>query len=198
MGLVGRVLGCALGCAVFAALAACGESSAETSATGSSTVSTATAASSDTAKPAVTLAAKSTSVPKGSSTTLQWSTTGAHSCMASGGWSGAQPTSGTMTTSPLTANTTYTLTCSGRGGSTSQSAEVVVTSPEPTIVLTASPPTVASGGESSLRWRSANATACTASGGWQGAVGTSGTWSTGALSNTTEYALTCTGTGGSA
>src|SRR5882672_2610956 len=72
------------------------------------------------------------------------------------------------------------------------------TSPFPTATLSASPTTIANGGMSTLSWNSQNATACTASGGWHGAVATSGTWSTGALSNTTEYELTCTGAGRSA
>ncbi|MGB6310795.1 MAG: hypothetical protein WBF89_23670, partial [Steroidobacteraceae bacterium] len=193
-----RVLRLALGCAVFAALAACNDSSsAETGSTSPSTDS-ATAVALDPSKPTVTLIAKKSSVARGTATTLQWSAVNAQSCMASGGWTGPQPINGTLTTSPLTATTNYTLTCSGRGGSASQSAEVVVISPVPTITLVASPPTISNGAMASLNWRSENATSCAASGGWQGSVATSGTWSTGALSNTTESVLTCTGTGGSA
>jgi len=68
----------------------------------------------------------------------------------------------------------------------------------PTVSLSAAPSSVASGGASSLTWASANATACTASGGWSGSEPTSGTASTGALSATTSYVLTCSGPGGSA
>lgn len=45
--------------------------------------------------------------------TITWSTTQAQSCQASGGWSGAKPTSGTETLPAVTVNTTYTLTCTG-------------------------------------------------------------------------------------
>ena len=121
-------------------------------------------------------------VPVGTPATLQWSAKYAETCTASGGWSGTQPTSGSVTTDPLMADTSYTLTCSGVGGSSSQSAEVVVATPAPTVTLTASPATVANGGMSTLTWSSENATACIASGGWSGPVATSGTWSTGALS----------------
>src|SRR6202035_2886412 len=68
----------------------------------------------------------------------------------------------------------------------------------PTVTLSTSPTTIANGGASTLSWNAANATACTAAGGWHGTVATSGTWSTGAVSNTTEYELTCSGAGGSA
>lgn len=46
--------------------------------------------------------------------------------MASGSWSGTRATSGSFQTSALTANSTFTLSCSGNGGSTSQSVTVVV------------------------------------------------------------------------
>ena len=179
--------------AAVSALAACGQSSSSNSDSTAFTLPGITAA-----KPSVTLAAMKTSVAMGTSTTLQWSAKDAQSCTASGGWSGSQPTSGTVTTDPLMANTTYVLTCTGPGGQASQSAEVVVVSPAPTVTLAASPTTVASGGVSTLTWTSANATACTASGGWSGTVATSGTWSTGALASTSEFELTCTGEGGSA
>lgn len=80
--------------------------------------------------------------------------------------------------------------CGGGGGSSG------LPPPTESLVLTAAPTTVASGGASMLTWSSANALSCTASGGWSGAKGTSGSQSTGALTATTTYTLTCTGTGG--
>ena len=186
-----RLLRGIFGSTAFSALAACGQSSSV-----QTTLSDAAAGSA--AKPAVTLVATKSSIAMGTPATLRWSAKDAQTCAASGGWSGTQPTSGTVTTDPLTATTSYTLTCSGPGGSASQSAEVVVTTLAPTVTLSASPTTIANGGTSTLSWNAANATACTASGSWHGAVATNGTWSTGALSDTTEYELTCTGAGGSA
>jgi len=187
-----RLLQLAIAGAAFSALTACG-----TSAT-SQTIGTNPSSGGTTAIPAVNLVAMKSKVAMGTPATLQWSAKDAQSCTASGGWSGTEPTSGTATTDPLTASTTYVLTCTGPGGSASQSAEVVVTSPAPTVTLAASPATIANGGMSTLSWSSENATACTAAGGWRGAVAMSGTWSTGALPNTTDYELTCTGAGGSA
>ena len=171
-----RVLQCVVAGAIFSALAACGSSA--------SSQTTSLTWAGNTAKPAVTLAAMKSTVAMGTPATLQWSAKYAETCTASGGWSGNEPISGTVTTDPLTATTNYTLTCTGPGGSASQSAEVVVTSPAPTVTLTASPATVANGGMSTLTWSSENATACIASGGWSGPVATSGTWSTAALANT--------------
>ena len=57
---------------------------------------------------------------------LTWSSTGAGSCSASGGWSGAKPSSGSQAVNP-SSRTTYGLSCTGAGGSASQSATVTVT-----------------------------------------------------------------------
>jgi hypothetical protein len=71
------------------------------------------------------------------------------------------------------------------------------TSP-PTIIFSSGNPKISSGGKSYLYWQATNATACEASGGWQGSVSTrSGKW-TGALTKTTQFVLTCTGPSGSA
>jgi len=78
--------------------------------------------------PSVQLALSSSSIALGQSATLTWSSTGATSCMASGAWSGAEPTGGTMTVTPTAAGTdTYTLTCAGASGSTPMAASLTVT-----------------------------------------------------------------------
>jgi hypothetical protein len=70
--------------------------------------------------------------------------------------------------------------------------------PAPTVALSANPISVTSGSASTLSWSSTNATSCSASGGWSGTKGTSGSQTTGNLSTSTTFTLTCTGTGGSA
>ncbi len=77
------------------------------------------------APPSLTLTASPTSITTGQSSTLTWSTSGATSCTASGGWSGTQATSGSQIVSPTT-TTTYTLGCTGPGGTTSKSVTVTV------------------------------------------------------------------------
>lgn len=149
--------------------------------------------------PTVALSAVPTTVAYGNSTTLNWSSSNASSCTASGGWSGSRPTSGSAASGPLTANTSFTLTCTGSGGSASQLVTVTVTPPPaPSVTLSAAPTTVASGGSSTLSWNSSNATSCTASGAWTGAKSTSGTETRTNLTANSTFTLTCTGAGGSA
>jgi len=97
----------------------------------------------------------------------------------------------------LTANTTYTLKCTGTGGTSTAATATVTIVPKPTATLTANPTAVVSGAASMLTWSSTNATSCAATGGtFAGAKATSGSQSTGALTTGTTYSLTCTGTGG--
>jgi hypothetical protein len=66
----------------------------------------------------------------------------------------------------------------------------------PTASISAAPTTVASGGTTTLTWSSTNSTGCTGSGGWTGALPTSGTQMTAALTMSTYYYLNCSGAGG--
>jgi len=73
--------------------------------------------------PTVTISVSPTNVTAGKSATLTWLSTNATTCTASGAWSGSQPTTGNATVAPSVAGTeTYTLACTGSGGSVSQSA----------------------------------------------------------------------------
>ncbi|KKW19744.1 MAG: hypothetical protein UY63_C0007G0028, partial [Parcubacteria group bacterium GW2011_GWA2_51_10] len=72
--------------------------------------------------------------------------------------------------------------------------------PIPTLTFTASPISISSGQSSTLSWSSTGATSCTASGdtmAFYGTRETSGSNSTGSLSTSKTYSLTCTGLGGS-
>jgi uncharacterized protein (TIGR03118 family) len=61
----------------------------------------------------ISISLNPTSVIAGRAATLMWSATSGTSCMASGAWSGAQSTSGTLTVMPTTAGSEmFTLTCS--------------------------------------------------------------------------------------
>jgi hypothetical protein len=149
--------------------------------------------------PTVSISASPASVASGAASSLTWSSTNATACTASGTWSGSKGTQGTQSTGALTAAGTFTLTCTGGGGTGEGSAQVTVTSAPasaPTLTLSASPTTVASGATTQLSWSSANATSCTASGGWSGPMALSGTQQTAALQSGTTYTLACTGSGG--
>lgn len=79
--------------------------------------------------PTVTLSANPTSVTSGNRTTLQWSTTGATTCTASGPWSGSKATNGSEQSAALTSNATFELSCTGPGGTANTSAAVAVSAP---------------------------------------------------------------------
>jgi hypothetical protein len=71
-------------------------------------------------QPTVNLTASPSSVARGGSITLSWSSTDTTSCAASGDWSGAKPAAGTESIT-INSSVTFTLTCSGDGGSVSDS-----------------------------------------------------------------------------
>lgn len=148
--------------------------------------------------PVLTLSASAPYVAPGESLTLTWSSAHVTSCTASGDWSGAQALSGSASLTPATGARSYTLDCSGPGGSVSRTVEVAV-APVPTVTLTASPTSMRAGISTLLTWSSSNATACTASGGWTGPRATSGSISvTPSSGDTVTYTLSCTGSGGAA
>jgi hypothetical protein len=85
--------------------------------------------------PTASLSASVSSIVKGQSFTLKWSSANATGCTASGGpastvWSGAQATSGSLTESANTVGTfTYTLTCDSATQSAAAQTSVTVTAP---------------------------------------------------------------------
>ncbi|MBI1754797.1 fibronectin type III domain-containing protein [Candidatus Azambacteria bacterium] len=83
--------------------------------------------------PSVALTASVSSVTLGSSSTLTWSSSNATSCTASGAWSGSKALSGSETVTPsATGVFSYTLSCTGAGGTTAQSVSITVNSPPDT------------------------------------------------------------------
>jgi hypothetical protein len=68
-------------------------------------------------------------VALGQTARLSWASLNAERCTASGDWSGAQPASGTAETAALAAPATFTLTCTGRGGSVERRVAVNVVGP---------------------------------------------------------------------
>jgi hypothetical protein len=80
------------------------------------------------AAPTVSLTPSAASVTQGGTVTLTWSSQNATTCTATGGWSGTQAVSGTVQSSALSATTTFTLACTGPGGTSTVSATVTATS----------------------------------------------------------------------
>lgn len=82
----------------------------------------------------VDLSLSSAIVPAGKTATLTWSAPSSTSCSASGSWSGTQPTSGTQTVMQGTPGYyTYTLSCTGPGGTSTRSAVLTAYGPTPTV-----------------------------------------------------------------
>jgi len=150
--------------------------------------------------PAATTAAISadkTSIAYGGSVKLTWSSNGT-ACASS--WGGNKAASGTQTLTGLTVNKTYTVTCSGAGGSKAASVAITVGAKPavvaaPTVTLSADKTSVAYNGSVVLTWNSTNATKCATS--WTKLVTTSGTATLSSLTSTANYTMTCTGAGGS-
>ncbi len=148
--------------------------------------------------PSVNLSASPSSVVQNGSTTLNWSTTNADSCTASGDWSGSKASAGLEIISGLTATSTFNISCSGPGGTISDSIVVTVTAPPtPTVSLSASPTSVTENGSSTLSWNTTNADTCTASGDWTGNKTVSGSESIPSISANSTFTLVCSGAGGS-
>ncbi|MFA5838805.1 MAG: hypothetical protein WC849_02610 [Candidatus Paceibacterota bacterium] len=79
--------------------------------------------------PTVTLIANPTSVEYNGQSTLTWSSTNTISCSAN--WTSLTATGGSQLKSNLTSTTTYTITCTGAGGSAQGSTTVTVGSAPP-------------------------------------------------------------------
>jgi serine protease len=109
--------------------------------------------------PDVTLSASPDTVFAGSSTTLTWSSSpGTTSCSASGGWSGALSTSGSVASPQIFAATTFNVRCLNEAGGTTASTLVNVRPPE--FTLTVTPEVVERGGLVTLRWETQGMDAC--------------------------------------
>ena len=144
-----------------------------------------------TSAPTVKLSANPESVSSGGSSTLTWSSTDATSCAASGGWSGTLATSGSKSTAAQTAAKSYTLTCTGAGGSTSDTLTIYLTDELPKITFTANPTSVQSGGYSTLTWSATNAEFCHGYGPWDSVEPVQGSSTTNGLTATSTFTLGC-------
>lgn len=150
--------------------------------------------------PTLDFTASGMEIVAGQSVTLTWLTGNATSVVGGGGLSGAEALNGSQVVTP-TDTTTYTLTASGAGGTVSKSVVVTVDAvvvPAPAVTLSVAPTSLVGSGVATLQWSSTNAASVVASGGWSGALATSGSKSTGTISATTEFDITATNATGSA
>jgi hypothetical protein len=80
----------------------------------------------DAGPPELALRASAASVDTGGTVTLEWSAEKADACEASGAWRGARPLAGTVELGPVTEDRTFTLECTGVGGTALSTQTVVV------------------------------------------------------------------------
>lgn len=142
-------------------------------------------------QPTVNLTATPSSIQKGGSSILSWTSTNTSSCSAS--WTTSHSTSGYKTVYP-TSTTTYSITCEGIGGNASDIAVVSVTNPPLTINISANPSSVPYNGTSTITWYSSYAESCYGSegvSGWSSSKNTNGSFYTGNLKSTTNFLITC-------
>lgn len=146
--------------------------------------------------PVLTFTASPTPINPGTSSTLSWNVAGASSCTASGAWSGAKSFANGSYSEAVTPSvtSTYTLSCTGPGGSTVRSATVVVN--PPVVTLSASPTLIGPGNSSTLSWTATGASSCTASGGWSGSKTNTGGSESVSPGITSSYSISCTGPSG--
>lgn len=151
--------------------------------------------------PNVTITTDSTSLPYNGSTVIRWNSDNATSCIASGGangWAGNRDPDGVFDTGSLSNTTMFSIKCSNNAGSSptkSVTVNVQNQPASPTVNLTADETNINYGESTILRWTSSNATSCSANGanGWSGPKNTNGSQSTGSLTQTNTYSITCYG-----
>lgn len=140
----------------------------------------------------------------GESATLSWSVTNATACAASvspgsggGAWTGgATVGASTLRVTPTLPGTySYALTCAGPGGVATDTRQLVVDAPPPPAgVLGASATDVRVGQAVQLTWAFSHATACQASGAWNGPRLMAGNETvTADTAGDLVYTLTCNG-----
>ena len=141
--------------------------------------------------PTVTLTSSVTdvSIPSAPPVTLNWSSTNATSCTASGAWSGPLGLSGSQSI-VVPQTSTYTISCPGRGGVATASVTINAWVP-PNVSLTADRTSVLPNETVLLTWSSQNATECKGFFGLSATLPTSGSQVTAPLTATTRFLLIC-------
>jgi probable HAF family extracellular repeat protein len=140
---------------------------------------------SGTAPVQVTISSSATTTAENVPVKLTWTASPGSTCTATGGtsadgWVGTIAITGTQSVAESSGGAyEYGLSCVAGSQSASSQVSVVVNWPVVSVSLTASPASFTAGQSITLKWSSANATSCTATGGgaddmWPGSKATSG------------------------
>ena len=147
-----------------------------------------------TSQPTVTLTATPTTITRGQSTRLTW-TSNVASCIIDPGHNTVGPNGYAIVTPDN--DITYTITATNSMGTATATCPItVIQIVQPTVSISADPPAVLSGGATTLTWRSTNALTCSVQPG--GFSGRSGSTPPLTLTQPTTYTITATGPGGTA
>ncbi len=149
-------------------------------------------------RPRLTLQATPSSIAKGESVALSWSSTAATSCVAEGGWGGVKALEGTEKATPERSST-YTLVCSNDAGSIAGSVSVDVKEPivpQPTLIFQIYPTLIARGEDIALAWSATDVESCSAFGAWSGEQPADGSAVLSPKADAT-YTLVCSNSSGS-
>jgi len=144
--------------------------------------------------PTGTFAANPPAIVQGSSSLLSWTSSYASSASINNGVGTVAVPSGSATVTP-SATTTYTLSLTGAGGTTTYPVTVSVNA-APTATLVASPSSIVQGSSSTLSWTSANVSSASINNGIGSVTVPSGSLPV-SPSTTTTYTLTANGALGS-
>jgi hypothetical protein len=148
----------------------------------------------------IDLRADAVAVKAGESVWVSWTATKATACEAAGGWTGTQAISGAHRSAPLTAPTSFVLSCHGkRGGAVAQVAVDIAADESggvPRVTLSSANASVPYNGNTRLVWQADGARSCRASGGWTGPRPTRGSERVAGLRANTSFVLTCEGDSG--
>ena len=150
-----------------------------------------------------TMTASPSSVALGGRTTVSWNFPGARNCRATGDWSGSRASSGSLQTSALSSSKRYQfwMICTAADGSrlekvayvqaggsaSSGSGSTSGTSGSGDLNLTASASSVSLGNSVTLRWSAPSGSSCKATGDWSGSKSSSGSASSGSLTQSRRY-----------
>ena len=145
--------------------------------------------------PTVSASFNKSSIIRGASVRLNWSSTNATACSGSPSI-GSTATSGSKTYTPSSTGAfSVEVTCTGAGGSASASDSVTVNAPPPTVSASFNKSSIIRGDSVRLNWSSTNATACSGSPSI-GSTATSGSKTyTPSSTGTFSVEVTCTGAG---
>ncbi len=151
--------------------------------------------------PSVTVTATPQTITYGGTSSISWKSENTTACTLSGGGiTGTGTTNSGVSTGKLTKDMSYTVKCTRANESTSGTVFVTVELNKfPSVQIEANPETIPYNGSSTISWTSTNAVSCAASvpidtvEGGESVSTTNGSFSTGALTESRSYVVSCEG-----